>query len=327
MKALLLRHETVLLAVIVLLVAIVGSLNPNFFSLINLLFLMKNSMVMLVLSLGFFLILVIGGLDISFAAVAVTAMYITLKVATGIDMEMGFVPILIGAAAIGAALGFLNGVLVSWLGVSSLIVTLGTMSLYRGFLLFFFGTEYLRKLPEGVIEFSRSNLFQVTAANGAKVGFHSSFLLVALIALAVGLLLRFTVVGRQAFAMGADRVAAARAGFRVGRIEIGFYALAGALAGIAGLLSASFIRVANPFSIIGMELDVIAAVVIGGAAITGGRGTVIGTVLGVALIAVLRNSLTLLSVPAYWHDLGVGMVILAAVVISSLRLAQTSAKP
>lgn len=319
MKRYLLSHESILAMVIIALIAIVGILNPNFFSLINLLFLLKNSMVTLLFATGFFLILVIGGLDVSFAAVGVVSMYCALKIATGISMELGFVPVLIIAALIGALLGLINGLLVTRLKVSSLIVTLGTMSLYRGFLLFFVGTEYLRQLPEGVTDFARSNLFRITAANGAKVGFHSSFLLVAVIILLVALMLRYTVFGRQAFAVGADPEAAARAGFKVRRIEVVFYVIAGVLAGIAGLLSATYIRVANPFSIIGTELDVIAAVIIGGAAVTGGRGSVIGTVLGVGLIAILRNSLTLLSIPAHWHDLAVGLVILAAVVISAAK--------
>lgn len=227
MNRVLVRHETILALLLVVLIAVVGILNPNFFSFMNLLFLLKNSMVTLLFATGFLLILVIGGLDVSFAAVGVFSMYCALRIATGIDMEMGFLPVLMLAAGIGGSLGLLNGFLVTRLGVSSLIVTLGTMSLYRGALLFFVGTEYLRKLPAGVMEFSRSNIFRITAANGAKVGFHSSFLLVFLIIVTVGVFLRYSTVGRQAYAIGGDPEAAARAGFPVRRIEVGFYALAG----------------------------------------------------------------------------------------------------
>lgn len=319
MSRLFAHHETVLAMVILMIVFIVAAINPNFFSLVNLLFLLKNMMVTLLFATGFFLILVIGGLDVSFAAVGVVAMYCALKITTAVDMDMGFIPVFLGATAIGALLGALNGILVTALKAPSLIVTLGTMSFYRGFLLFFVGTEYLRNLPKGVVEFSRSNLFKITASNGAAVGFHTSFIFVALIIFAVALLLRHTVIGRQAFAVGADAEAAARAGFRVRRIEICLYTIAGALAGIGGLLSATYIKVANPFSIIGTELDVIAAVVIGGAAITGGRGSVLGTVLGVVLIAVLRNSLTLLAIPSQWHQLSIGLVILVAIILAATR--------
>lgn len=313
------RHETILALIVLGLIVVVAAINPRFLSWVNMFFLLKNSAVMALFAIGFLLVLLIGGIDVSFAAVGVVAMYVALKLATAIDMAMPFLPILLMAAAIGTVLGMLNGFLVIRLKVSSLIVTLGTMSLFRGFLLFFVGTQYLRQLPSGVADFASSNLFTITAANGAKVGLHSSLLLVAVVALAVAALLRFTVFGRQTYAIGGDRTAAVRAGFPVARIEFLVFTLAGCLAGIAGLLSASFIRVANPFSIIGSELDVIAAVIIGGASIAGGRGTVGGALLGVLLIAVVRNSLTLLAVPAYWHDVVIGLLIIVAIAIPALK--------
>ncbi len=319
LKTLLSRQEGVLAMTILILVFFVSIMNPAFFSFINLLFLFKNSVVIATFSIGFLLVLIIGGLDVSFAAVGVVAMYVSLKIATAIDMNMGYTSIMLIAMLIGGLLGCINGFLVTKLQVFSLIVTLGTMSLYRGFLLFFIGTEYIRKLPQGVTDFSRSNLFKVTAANGAKVGFHSSLLLVLFIALFVACILRYTIWGRQAYAIGGDKEAAYRAGISVKKITWLIYIIAGVLAGIAGLLSASFIRVANPFSIIGSELDVIAATVVGGASISGGKGSVLGTLLGVLLIAVVRNSLTLLNIPSYSHDLVVGFLILIAIVIPALK--------
>lgn len=313
------RHETILALIIIALALAVSFANPAFFSWVNLFFLLKNSVVTALFAIGFLLVLITGGIDVSFAAVGVVAMYVTLKIATSIDMGMGIVSIMLLAAAIGALLGMINGVLVTRLKVSSLIVTLGTMSLFRGFLLFFIGTAYIRKLPSGISDFAGSNLFKVTAANGAQVGLHSSVLLVLIVALTVAAGLRYTVLGRQAYAIGGDPEAARRAGFSVTKIQIVVFTLAGCLAGLAGLMSAAFIRVANPFSIIGTELDVIAAVVIGGASIAGGRGTVTGALLGVLLIAVVRNSLMLLAVPSHWHDVVVGALIIVAIAIPALK--------
>jgi simple sugar transport system permease protein len=313
------RHETILALIIIALVIVVALINPRFLSWMNTFFVLKNSAVIALFAIGFLLVLLVGGIDVSFAAVGVVSMYLALKCAIWIDMEMAFLPILLMAAGIGTAMGMINGFLVIRLKVPSLIVTLGTMSLFRGFLLFFVGTQYLRQLPKGVNDFASSNLFTITAANGAKVGLHSSLLIVAAIALAVAALLRFTVLGRQIYAIGSDPIAAVRAGFPVARIEFIVFTLAGCLAGVAGLLSASFIRVANPFSIIGTELDVIAAVIIGGASIAGGRGTVAGALLGVLLIAIVRNSLTLLAVPAYWHGVVIGALIIAAIAIPALK--------
>ncbi len=319
LKSALSKQEGVLALTILILVTLVSIINPAFFSFINLLFLFKNSVVTAIFAMGFLLILIIGGLDISFAAVGVVAMYVSLRIAIYFDMNMGYISIMMIAMFIGGFLGCINGFLVTRLQVSSLIVTLGTMSLYRGFLLFFIGTEYIRKLPQGVTDFSRSNIFKVTAANGAKVGFHSSLLLVLVIAILVAAILRYTILGRQAYAIGGDRESAFRAGISVRKIEWVFYIAAGILAGIAGLLSASFIRVANPFSIIGSELDVVVATIIGGASISGGKGSVLGTLLGVLLIAVLRNSLTLLHIPSYGHNLAVGFLILVAIAIPALK--------
>ncbi len=319
LKNILSRQEGILALTILVFVIFVSIMNPNFLSFMNLFQLLKNSVIIATFSIGFLLILIIGGLDVSFAAVGVVAMYVSLKIATAIDMNMGYTSIMLIAMLIGGFLGSINGFLVTRLQVSSLIVTLGTMSLYRGFLLFFIGTEYIRKLPQGVTDFSRSNLFRITAANGAKVGFHSSLLLVLFIAIIVAFILRYTIFGRQAYAIGGDEEAALRAGISVKKITWLIYIAAGVLAGIAGLLSASFIRVANPFSIIGSELDIIAATVVGGASISGGKGTILGTLLGVLLIAVVRNSLTLLSIPSYGHDLVVGFLILIAIAIPALK--------
>ncbi|MGR5144801.1 ABC transporter permease [Photobacterium sp. DNB23_23_1] len=312
-------QEKLLIITISLLIVIISVINPMFLSPMNIIFLTKNSMVTMTFALAFLVVLVIGGFDISFAAIGVFSMYSSLKIAISLDMNMNFGLIALMSICIGTLLGLFNGVLVHRLKVNPLIVTLGTMSLYRGFLLFFIGADYVRQLPKGISDFSRDNLFFVTASNGAKVGFHTSFIIVALIATVIALVLRFTIVGRQAYAMGGDRLSAKRAGFPIKRIEIIVYMLVGALSGYAGIMSAGFIRAADPFTLIGTELDVIAAVIIGGASIIGGKGTVLGTVLGVMMIAIVRNSLTLLSIPSYSHDMFIGGLIILAISLPTIQ--------
>jgi simple sugar transport system permease protein len=133
------------------------------------------------------------------------------------------------------------------------------------------------------------------------------------ILLVVFIALRFTLVGRSLYAIGGDRVAARRIGINVAAVETLAYSAAGALAGIGGLFSAATLRLANPQTLVGSELDVIAAVVLGGAAITGGRGSVIGVFLGVILIVITENSLIVLGVPASWQKVAVGLLLLAAI--------------
>jgi simple sugar transport system permease protein len=223
-------------------------------------------------------------------------------------------PILIAAAAaIGAILGAINGVLVTWLKAPSLIITLGTASLFRGFLLYFVGTDTIRQVPHGMASFSRADVFTMTAENGARIGLHVSVMIFLVIAGLVFFVMRYTIAGRSLYAIGGNRVAAERMGINVVRMEVAAYIASGLLAGIAGLLSASIIRLANPQTLVGSELDVIAAVVIGGAAITGGRGGIIGVLLGTLLIVITNNSLIVLGVSASWQKVAIGALLVVAI--------------
>jgi simple sugar transport system permease protein len=138
------------------------------------------------------------------------------------------------------------------------------------------------------------------------------------ICILVSVMLRYTMVGRGIFAIGGDAESARRAGFPVARIQVFIYLLVGVLAGIAGLMHVTQVRLANPYELVGGELDVIAAVVLGGASIFGGKGSVLGTVLGVVLLALIRNSLILLGVPGTWQRAAVGAMLIIGVTAQAL---------
>ena len=307
------RHELMVLLVVVLLATAVGSINPAFFTVYNVFSLLKNSTVIGLFAIGFFLVLVVGGLDVSFAAVGVFSMYATVKLSLALFPEAPFFVLCIVAGLIGSGLGLINGLLVTQLKAPSLIVTLGTLSLFRGFLLYFIGTDTIRQVPHGMVDFARTTVVTLTAANGARVGLHVSVVVFLLIVLAVFLALRFTLLGRSLYAIGGDPVAARRMGINVAATETFAYVAAGALAGIAGLFSGGMLRLANPQTLVGSELDVIAAAVLGGAAITGGKGSVIGVFLGVLLIVITENSLIVLGVPASWQKVAIGVLLLVAI--------------
>jgi simple sugar transport system permease protein len=313
MSANIFGHEAVVLLAVLLLAALVGTVNPGFFSFFNIFSLLKNSTVIGLFAIGFFLVLVVGGLDVSFAAVGIVAMYGTVKLALAFFPEAPFVVLFCTAALIGAALGLFNGLLVTSFRAPSLIVTLGTLSLYRGFLLYFVGTETIRQVPKAITEFNRTNVLTVTAANGAQVGLHASVAIFLAIVAITFLFLRYTTFGRSLYAVGGNPVAAQRMGIRVEKVEALAYCAAGMLAGIAGLLSAVRLRLANPQTLAGSELDVIAAAVLGGAAITGGKGSVIGVFLGVLLIVITNNSLIVLGVPATWQKVAIGGLLILAI--------------
>jgi simple sugar transport system permease protein len=307
------RHEGIVLITVILLSVAVGAINPGFFSFYNIFSLLKNSTVIGLFAIGFFLVLVVGGLDVSFTSIGVAAMYGTVKLALTFYPGAPVLILFIMAGLIGAALGLFNGLLVTRLRAPSLIVTLGTMSLYRGFLLYFIGTAWIRQVPSAMIEFNQFNVLVMTAQNGGQVGLHISVALFLAVVAIVFLLLRYTTLGRSLYAVGGNPVAARRMGINVEAVQTLAYCLAGSLAGIAGFLSAVKLRLANPQTLTGSELDVIAAAVLGGAAITGGKGSVIGVFLGVLLIVITNNSLIVLGIPATWQKVAIGLLILIAI--------------
>ena len=133
------------------------------------------------------------------------------------------------------------------------------------------------------------------------------------------LIVRYTKIGRGIYAIGGDRVSAQRVGFNITQIQYFLYGFVGLLAGIAGIIHGSLIRRVNPFGIVGTELTVIAAVVLGGTRITGGRGTITGTLLGVLMITIINQNLILLGISSYWQQVVIGLLIIISVGITSYR--------
>jgi simple sugar transport system permease protein len=256
------------------------------------------------------LVLASGGIDVSFTAIAAFSMYATVKIIIMGGFGWPIAVILFMSTLIGAGLGLLNGLLIGGLGLPTLIVTLGTLSLFRGALLTFLGTSYIVDLPSQIVDFSQRNLLLLTNAAGQTASLPVSFLILVAVAALVWFLMNGTMVGRKIYAIGGTEEGARRIGIDIFRVKIWVYVLAGAIAGLAGITHVSLARTANPFDIVGTELNVIAAVVLGGARITGGHGRVSGTILGVFIITIINNSLILVGVPTYWQRGVVGCLIL-----------------
>jgi simple sugar transport system permease protein len=320
MKALFRRSEAVVALVLLLAMIGIGALNPAFFSLSNLFSLARSNVVNGIMALGVLTVMISGGIDVSFPAFAIAAMYLTIRLMLAVQWSGVLGPFLL-ATAIGLALGLLNAALVHGLRMIPLIVTLGTGALVRGALLGLVGTSQINidRMPPELIRFGSTELVAVRDASGAHIGLSAMILIYLALALLVHLFLGHTLLGRGVYAYGDDREAARRAGFSPPRIVFTVYGLAGALAGFAGLLHASMIWLANPRDFIGLELDVIAAVVLGGASIFGGRGSVPGTMLGVFLLVMISNSLILMHIPTTWQRVVVGLIVIAATAITSWR--------
>lgn len=306
------RPETITFVLLVAICVIVTIVNPAFLQPSTLIDIGRASVVMGLFALGVFVILAAGGIDVSFTAIAAFTMYsMTVLVQTYLS-NLPIAVVILMAMFGGVALGVINGLLVHHLKVPSLIVTIGTQYLFRGFLLSFIGTVWIMSLPPQMGAFGRMPLFQIEAANGALITLPFYFLVLPIAAGVTWWILNRTLMGRAIFAVGGNADIASRLGYSLRTVHVFLFGYAGALAGLAGIIHVCANRQANPFDLVGTEINVIAAVVLGGARITGGTGTVLGTILGVLLIVVINSVLVMVGIPSTWQRLVVGSFILLA---------------
>ena len=306
------RPEIFTLILIVLVASIVGGINPNFFEIETVFDILRSSTVTGLFALGVLMVLAAGGIDVSFTAIAVLCLYAITKAVLAYWPNAPFVLILACGAVMGALLGACNGYLVHRLKAPSLIVTIGTQYLLRGFLLAFVGTLFFTVLPPRMDNFGRIALISITTASGTTAMLPASVLIFLAAAVLTWFLLERTLMGRAIYAMGGSLAIAERLGYKLRVVHVFVFAYVGLLAGVGGIVHASTIRVASPFDLVGTELDVIAAVILGGARITGGSGSVIGTLLGVILVTLINNVMILAGVPSTWQKVVIGAFILIA---------------
>ncbi|RTL93232.1 ABC transporter permease [Ancylobacter aquaticus] len=306
------RPEVITCILLVGICVAVAIANPAFLHPSSLIDIGRSSVVMGLFALGVFIILAAGGIDVSFTAIAAFTMYsLTLLVKNHFpDAPMAL--IIVAAVLGGAGLGVINGLLVHYLRVPSLIVTIGTQYLFRGILLAFIGTVWIMSLPPQMGAFGRMPLVQFDAADGRTITLPFYFLVLPIAALLTWWMLNRTLMGRAIFAVGGNASVAERLGYNLRTIHIFLFAYAGGLAGLAGIIHTCANRQANPFDLVGSEINVIAAVVLGGARITGGTGSVVGTLLGVLLVVVVNSVLVMVGIPSTWQRVVVGGFILMA---------------
>jgi simple sugar transport system permease protein len=314
------KHETYLFLIIVAYAVIVTSVNRSFLTFENFFDIIRSGAGMGILSMGVLVALLSGGIDVSFTAVAISGGYIAVRVimATGVDNL--FVAFVI-SCSIGVFLGLINGLIISYFKLPTLIATLGTLNVFHGALTTFVGTESVnaRQMPSCFVRFGSAKIITLVNSQGSVYGLSVFIIpLIAVIAL-TWFILRFTMLGRGIYAIGSNRESAKRAGFNITALQLFVYSYVGFLAGIMGVVFVSEVRWVNPVTLIGTELTVIAAVVIGGTKLTGGSGTILGTLLGVGIVTVLYNTLVLLGLSAAWNNFFVGIIIIISIGITSYR--------
>lgn len=311
------NNEGVLALVLLGLILVMSIANPTFFTLNTAFGILRSAIVPVTLALGVLVVVITGGIDVSFAAIAIFAGYSTVSFCLAVGFDPGLPGIFAIAIAVGALLGLINGVVISQFRLPTLIVTLGTQGLFFGAMYTYVGATYYAELPASMAALATSNLIDVTTSTG-RAYLHVLVVPILLLCVLVALVLKRTMFGRSLYAIGGDAEAARRAGFQVKRTEVRVYVMVGALAAIAGVIHIVLSRSANPRDLVGTELDIIAAVVLGGASIFGGRGSVIGTVLGVLLVQVIKNSLLLVGVPSAWLRTAVGVLLVLGVGIQAI---------
>ncbi|WEX08690.1 ABC transporter permease [Chelativorans sp. AA-79] len=306
--------EMALLAVTALICFFLATSTDRFFTLGNAFDLLNISSVNIIFAVGLLVVLIAGGIDISFAVAASVVQYVTALILAQIGGGSWVSGILI-AGSIGILLGAFNAFLIHKFRIISIVVTIATFNIYFGLLMFFTRGVSIYDLPDWWTE--RVILFEREMADGTWAEIRLPVLVMALCVAATWFLIRHTTIGRQLYAFGDNPDGARRFGVNIGAMQFIAFGWLGLMAGIAGLIQAHYAQEVVPNALYGRELDVLAAVVLGGARLGGGRGSVFGCVLGVLLISIVQNGLNLMGVSPYAFQMIIGAIILLAITLSN----------
>ncbi|WP_205320201.1 ABC transporter permease [Notoacmeibacter marinus] len=298
-------RELTLIVLIVAIIIVMANVNPYFFSFSNFRAVAVGMAPTAIIVIGMAILLASGGFDLSVGSVmALSSTVVAMLLLTGMPIPLAVICGLI----LGGTVGVANGVLVTSLGINPLIATLGTMSIARGIALVLTEGFSVSSLPASFGWIGKTDI------GGIPVIVILTVILVILFDLAV----RHTRFFRQVYFIGANEKAAVLSGINVTRVRIILYALTGILAALAGVLLASRLMSGTPTAGNGIELQVLAAAVIGGASLRGGEGTILGAFLGVVFVALINNTMTMQAVSIYWQVIVIGGVLVSAVALDML---------
>lgn len=302
------RHEFWLALLIVGLFVGLARRSDEFLTFGNLYDLANNYAMLTILACGLFVVLISGGIDISFPAMTIIAQYgMVLLLQKLVATSLSRLP----RRAASAFYLAINALLVNRLRVPSIIITISTLNIFYGLLLWLSKGVWLYDFPpwfeQGVM------LFKYTDADGYDYGLGLPLIAMITVVLLTAFIMNFTSVGRKIYALGGNRESASRIGFSVLKLQLFVYGYMGLMSGAAGVVQSWTVMTVAPDSLLGYELTVLAAVVLGGTSLLGGRGTLTGTLLGVVLLAVMQNGLNLLGVSSYWQTLITGIIIVASI--------------
>ena len=281
----------------------------TFFTHQNLFNITRNFTFVAIIALGQTLVIITGGIDLSVGSVlCLVSMVMGVVMQDGNSIYVG-----IGAALlVAAAVGLFEGVLIAYLGMPPFVVTLGMLSIARSLAMVVSNNTV-------VFQFGPDQAKLLALGGGSTFGVSNPVIYMIILALLTGFVLRWTGFGRHIFAIGGNEPAAILTGVRVRQIKVAVYMISALSAGVAGIIETGWLGAVTTNIGTGMELQVIAAAVIGGANLMGGVGTAFGALIGAALEEIIRNSLGLLGINSYWQGTFIGVAILLAILFDRIR--------
>jgi ribose transport system permease protein len=305
------RESGVAVALVLLVIAF-SMLSPLFLTSGNISNIFTQIAINVILAVGMTFVILVGGIDLSVGSVMAFCAVVagTVMKMPGLSLEVAIMAALFCGVLVGAVCGLLNGFISAWWGIPSFIVTLGMLNIARGAALQWTDARSIYEFPNEFNNFATTNF----------LGMPQPFL-VALVLVAIGwLVLNRTVFGRLIYAIGNNEEAVRLAGHNVMAYKIAAFTICGAAVGVGAIIYMTRLTVASPILGIGFELNAIAAVIIGGTSLNGGRGSIIGTLLGACIIGVLANGLILIGVGDFVRQIITGVVIILAVVVDAYRM-------
>lgn len=309
------RRPEAWLFVVILIVGAVFSLTArDFLTLPNIIDLLEVYSVQAIMAMGLFVVLVSGGIDISFAATASVAQYCAAQLAASLGLPAPLV--IISGLAIGTALGCVNAALIHYVRITSIIATIAMMSVSFSLLMYFSGGKSIYTLPDWWTD--RIVFWRIETASGDIARITLPIVAMVVVSLFTWAWMTRSSLGRQLYAMGGNPEAARRIGIGIGKLQFVAYGYLGLMAAIGGMIQSHRVGESVPNAMVNTELAVLSAAVLGGASLTGGIGTVPGVLLGIVLLAILQNGLNLLGVSSYFFQIVIGITILVSTSVTVL---------
>jgi ribose/xylose/arabinose/galactoside ABC-type transport system permease subunit len=300
-------NERGVILVLIVLCVILSIVTPNFRQLTNVINITRQIAEISIAAIGMTYIIIVAEIDLSIGSVyGLVAMIAGKLLANNFPVPLAIIVSIIA----GAAIGLFNGVITTKLKVPAFIVTLSVLALARGAVNFLAEGYSLSVFP------ASANSFFVIGGNIGRIPIQIFIMFVLLIIAAI--ILSKTTFGFKIYATGGNKIASQLTGINTDRIKIYCFMICGATAAISGIISLAYLQSVHPSAGMGREMDVIAAVIVGGTYLYGGRGTILGTFIGAAIIGVVRNGMVLIGVPAYGQEAFIGFVILIAVIMDTL---------